>query len=341
LRSNSTQPSELQRDPVFQLIVASLIQYKTLQQVKNAALFDFSVAQFGICPVSMHDQQVIAPNALAILCAGMLPHGRDILVELGLEEGSVDLIPPTEINVENAISTRDNASVMSISTTNKLPSSHTDVSEDLDELLSTASIQTGTASKKISDLPAVERRKSTIITVDQQRAQKQNQQSESTKESKPKQPPNYFKPTANYLAKNTIKYPESDPEPIQAPNTSLRKHATSSKATTNSAPVPVLANQPPPNIPTPPEWESVLDFQSPNRTIHQLPLPSDPIFPIAAPEMINHAQKRDIESRSPESQQRNSPLNTFTDENSLSAQSLSSVAPSSVRLTISHWLSFF
>jgi len=93
--SNVDGLSEYQRDPIYQLILSSLLQYKRLQHFLSAAQFDFAVSQFGMSPqtLSTNDDNHQATyhtatnqynHSLALLCHGLVPNNQEILSEFGL-----------------------------------------------------------------------------------------------------------------------------------------------------------------------------------------------------------------------------------------------------------------
>lgn len=81
-----------QRDPIYQLILSVLLQYKRLQHFLSAAFFDFAVSQFGLSPQSLtpNIQQPASTatnqynHSLAILCHGLVPNNQEVLSEFGL-----------------------------------------------------------------------------------------------------------------------------------------------------------------------------------------------------------------------------------------------------------------
>lgn len=74
---------EMQRDPVYKLIFSTLLQYKRMQALMNAALFDLCVGHFGVADGISH-------SPLSVLCANLLPNNKDMLIELGLEDAPED-----------------------------------------------------------------------------------------------------------------------------------------------------------------------------------------------------------------------------------------------------------
>ncbi len=73
-------PHDLLRDPSYQLIVSTLLHYKRLQQILNAAFYDFSLSTYGANPAAKN----VPPNTLSILCASLLSTAQLLLVEFGL-----------------------------------------------------------------------------------------------------------------------------------------------------------------------------------------------------------------------------------------------------------------
>lgn len=76
------------RDPVFQLFCHVIMQYKHLQQLCCAALFDTAVSLFGASPAQVSLElgarapPLVSPE-LAAACAGLLPQEEPMLLELG------------------------------------------------------------------------------------------------------------------------------------------------------------------------------------------------------------------------------------------------------------------
>lgn len=73
--------NELLRDPTYQLIISTLLHFKRLQQILNAALYDFAINQFGSAPVQHTN---FTANQLSIVCANLLPSPQSIFIEFGL-----------------------------------------------------------------------------------------------------------------------------------------------------------------------------------------------------------------------------------------------------------------
>jgi hypothetical protein len=67
--------NQLMRDPVYQMILQSLQQYKILQEVLQAALVDMTTTFFGL-------NRGFAPS-VPMLCASLIPNPKTLLRELG------------------------------------------------------------------------------------------------------------------------------------------------------------------------------------------------------------------------------------------------------------------
>lgn len=68
---------DVQRDPVYQLVLMALAEYKILQIRLCAAFFDLAMAHYGIGG---------AANAIGVACAAVIPSAEAMILELGLDE---------------------------------------------------------------------------------------------------------------------------------------------------------------------------------------------------------------------------------------------------------------
>lgn len=94
LNGNRENAADHQRDPIYQLILSALLQYKRLQHFQSAAFFDFAISQFGMSPQTLNasSQASVSPSSatsqynhsLAILCHGLVPNNQEVLSEFGL-----------------------------------------------------------------------------------------------------------------------------------------------------------------------------------------------------------------------------------------------------------------
>lgn len=91
------------KDPVFQLFRHVVMQYKHLQQLCCAALFDTAVSLFGASPAQValepgaRAPPLVSPE-LAAACAGLLPQEEPMLLELGAFPPS----PPVDEDADSA-----------------------------------------------------------------------------------------------------------------------------------------------------------------------------------------------------------------------------------------------
>lgn len=292
---------ELRRDPIYQLVLTTLIQYKTLQQLFNAAMFDFCTNHYGTTP-SESDRSVDSNmNALPGLCANLVPNGKEMFVELGLEDSKE--LPMTaqdvgETTFENEdtipINNNDNISVSSSFVINRrqgvdeaslkplVIESQVDMEiEDLpieNEFTEPNAIPTivDKVGTKISDLAAAGRRKSSLMQFDLQHRQTFNQDSKPSMQKSTPSTPNYFKPTATYLAKSTkgkgenLNEPESD-NSIKPPS-SLKPNYSKSNANRMAS----RGAQSQGSLSGIPRWESVLDARPQDTTLNISSMPSEP-----------------------------------------------------------------
>jgi len=75
--SSSEFISEKHSDPIYQLIVSALVEYKNLQLQLCAALYDLTMTHYGLQTSS---------NPISVVCASLLPNAESMIVELGLDE---------------------------------------------------------------------------------------------------------------------------------------------------------------------------------------------------------------------------------------------------------------
>jgi hypothetical protein len=81
-RGGGSQGTEdAQKDPAYQLILSSLVEYKILQHQLCAAFFDLAMAYYGLGGPS------VSANAVSLLCARLMPNPESMIIELGLDEG--------------------------------------------------------------------------------------------------------------------------------------------------------------------------------------------------------------------------------------------------------------
>jgi hypothetical protein len=331
--------NEIRRDPIYQLILTALIQYKTLQQLFNAALFDFCINQYGSCPPDTESNANGNSNTLIVLCANLTPNAREVLVELGLEEakevtGSEAPTLPNDSNVTDdqtmppGPGLNDNASVASSFagskkighgeessvrgknfknvTTSSIAATSMDENDDIDDDKESAiSAQEGSnvekiaGGNKISDLAVAGRRKSTLMQLDQQQRlmsseSKQTQGNNPTTATannnagKSNARPNYFKPTATYLAKSSKgKAPDSgmnqDSDASIPASSSLKSNVGS--ITKPSLSKNVLKEKE--TVPPQPRWENVLDARPPDTSLQmKVPGNSLPSAPERSSEVV-------------------------------------------------------
>lgn len=84
--SMSTAGKGDHRDPVLHLIIMALWQYKRLQSLSAAALFDGAIALFGEASGQAGES---SDRGLSVLCAGLVPKEEEhLLMELGAVESS-------------------------------------------------------------------------------------------------------------------------------------------------------------------------------------------------------------------------------------------------------------
>lgn len=80
---NQADLADVQRDPVYQLILTAVLQYKALQQLLLAAFYDMTLTHFGVGE-NNPSQGAAAP--LVVVCAGLAPNPHRLLVEMGFTE---------------------------------------------------------------------------------------------------------------------------------------------------------------------------------------------------------------------------------------------------------------
>jgi len=80
-RGDPSQGVDVQRDPVYQLMLAAVLHYKGLQQLLVAALFDTALALFGLGGADTE-----GVGGLRVVCAAVMPDPHRILLELGFAE---------------------------------------------------------------------------------------------------------------------------------------------------------------------------------------------------------------------------------------------------------------
>jgi hypothetical protein len=76
--------ADVQRDPLYQLVLTAVLQYKSLQQLLLAALFDVTLTQCGVGGSSAAQAGNVGP--LVVICAGLVPNPQRLLVELGFAD---------------------------------------------------------------------------------------------------------------------------------------------------------------------------------------------------------------------------------------------------------------
>ena len=77
--ANQAELADVQRDPLYQLILTTVLQYKSLQQLLLAALFDMTLSHFGVGEAN-------PTGSLVVVCAGLAPNPQRMLVEMGYAE---------------------------------------------------------------------------------------------------------------------------------------------------------------------------------------------------------------------------------------------------------------
>lgn len=81
--TNQADLADMQRDPVYQLILTAVLQYKALQQLLLAAFYDMTLTHFG---VGENNAAQGAAAPLVVVCAGLAPNPHRLLVEMGYTE---------------------------------------------------------------------------------------------------------------------------------------------------------------------------------------------------------------------------------------------------------------
>jgi hypothetical protein len=76
--NSATGNEDGQKDPAYQLILSALVEYKIMQHQLCAALFDMTMAYYGLNS---------SANAVSILCARLMPNPEAMILELGLDDG--------------------------------------------------------------------------------------------------------------------------------------------------------------------------------------------------------------------------------------------------------------
>lgn len=82
--------SNLPRDPVYQLILAVILRYKSLQFLLCAAMFDVTANNYGIAGVP--DGMFSAE--LSVACANIMPNCRSMLIAIGYGNGEQESLRP-------------------------------------------------------------------------------------------------------------------------------------------------------------------------------------------------------------------------------------------------------
>jgi hypothetical protein len=194
-----SNPSELLRDPSYQLILSSLLYYKRLQQILNAGLYDFAVNQYGPSPA-----EVGSINSLQVLCAGLFPSSQQLLVEFGLiSKGYGEFQPPLpEENPDEEVE------IMHLDELGEEQKANTDTHVRRSSVINTANRRQSLISQKETTNSSSNNTSSNILNnsnLQKLSSNKSNTTADgnATTSGKSKQPPNYVKPTQNFIAKTT------------------------------------------------------------------------------------------------------------------------------------------
>jgi len=91
--------AEIQTDPIYQLIIHSLIIYKNLQLKLCAALYDLTIAHY-FTGVDNDSGDPIA-SVSQLVCASVIPIAESMMVKLGIEDGVIgNTAPITEVKIQ-------------------------------------------------------------------------------------------------------------------------------------------------------------------------------------------------------------------------------------------------
>ena len=82
--AGQTELADVQRDPLYQLILTAVLQYKSLQQLLLAAFYDMALTYFGVG--ENNPAQGIAAGPLVVICAGLVSNPQKLLVDMGFTE---------------------------------------------------------------------------------------------------------------------------------------------------------------------------------------------------------------------------------------------------------------
>lgn len=198
--------ADLSRDPIYQLFLSVLLQYKRLQQLLSAALFDLSISHYGSCP--MQEGQA---GQLAVLCAGLLPNSKDMLVDLGLEDEQYD----DKLHVDELSVTESFTSAPAVPAPVPPVSAgrRSSLSSSLPLPRETESDNGDIGDRRISSMPAAAKRRSSLIdsamsTPAPAAPAPAASAATATPSAVLKGKPNYFKPTSTFLARTNSSTPE-------------------------------------------------------------------------------------------------------------------------------------